>query len=102
MYTIEYLPVATQDLVSIVEYIQTKGNNPSSAEALGIAIFEAIGELANFPYMCPVYRPLRTLKKEYRKLVVASYAVFYQVEENEKRILITRILYTRRDFGANL
>lgn len=66
MYTIEYLPIARRDMVDIAKYIGVKLANPDAAERLAEKMAESAEDLANMPYKCPMYIPVKPLKHEYR------------------------------------
>lgn len=97
MYKLEYLPVARQDMLDIVTYITDELKNPAAALKLAIAFIDAIEMLPAFPYAHAVYLPLKPLKKEYRRIVVKKYNVFYWVEEAKKKVVIARIIYGKRE-----
>lgn len=69
------------------------GYYPSTALKRYDAIMKEIAKLQDFPMMCEVY----SLKKQFRKLPVDDCVIFYQVDEEQKRVKIYRILYGRRD-----
>ena len=98
MYTIEYLPIAKSDMVEIAKYIGVKLANPEAAERLAEKMIEAAEDLADMPYKCPVYSPVKPLRHEYRKLIVQKYIMFYWVDEDKKRITIARVIYSGRDY----
>ena len=102
MYQLEYLPIARQDMLEIVKYISHELFNPSAAEKLAIEMIEAAESLSEFPYSKPVHVTIKPLKQEYRRLVVKNYVMFYWVDEVEKRIVIARVIYIRRDFDKLL
>lgn len=102
MYKVEFLPVAKQDLTEIALYIKDKLNNPIAAYNTVEQIVEASEKLGSFPYSNPVYTPLRPLKKEYRKIPVKNYMLFYTVDETEKLITVSRIIYTRRNLSSQI
>ena len=87
MYDIRYLPLAKQDMVNIVSYISHELLNPQAAE---------------FPYIHPMYYPPKPLIYEYRKRVVKNYIVFYRVDEDKKEIVISRVIYQRRNYNGLL
>ena len=62
MYTIEYLPIARRDMVDIAKYIGVKLANPDAAERLAEKMVESAEDLANMPYKCPMYIPVKPLK----------------------------------------
>lgn len=102
MYELEYLPVAQQDMVEIVQYISQELKNPSAANRLAAALIEAGDRIPSFPYANPVYHSLRPLQHEYRKLIVRNFLLLYWVDEAEKRITIARVIYAKRDYRAML
>lgn len=102
MYKLEYLPSARRDMIEIVRYISKDLDNPAAADELAVALIEAAERLTDFPYSCPVYMPIKSLKHEYRKLLVKNYLMFYWVDEAKKIITIARVIYARRDYEVLL
>ena len=98
MYKVEYLPVALQDVLEIARYIAFELNNPAAAERLSEAIFEAGNRLTEFPYTYPVYTPIRPLEYEYRKALVQNYIIFYRVDEKNKLVTVSRLIYAKRNY----
>lgn len=98
MYKLEYLPVARQDMVDIVQYISRKLCNPTAADQLAIELIEAGDSIPRFPYANQAYTPIRPLKHEYRKRLVQNYVMFYWVDEGEKLVTVARVIYAKRDF----
>lgn len=97
MYKLEYLPVAQKDMVEIVQYISRKLGNPTAAEQLAVELIEAGDGIPEFPYSNPAYVPVRPLKREYRKLLVRNYLMFYWVDEAAKLVTVARVIYAKRD-----
>ena len=102
MYKLEYLPLALHDMVDIVKYINSELKNSVAADNLANEFVKSADALIDFPYSNPVYHPIRPLKKEYRKLLVNNFIMFYYVDETEKVITIARVIYAKRDYGKIL
>lgn len=102
MYSLEYLPIARQDMVEIVTYVAKTLCNSVAATRLAEKLTEAAENLRAFPYAQPAYQPLRPLGREYRKLLVENYLMLYWVDEAEKRITIARVVYAKRNYGKLL
>ncbi|WP_416327923.1 type II toxin-antitoxin system RelE/ParE family toxin [[Clostridium] innocuum] len=102
MYRLEFLPLARKDMVEIVRYISQELENPDAAERLTMKLIETTEKLSMFPYVGNAYHSLRPLKNEYRKISVKNYLMFYWVDEENKAIVVTRVLYMRRDYGRLL
>ncbi|MDR1271562.1 MAG: type II toxin-antitoxin system RelE/ParE family toxin [Clostridiales Family XIII bacterium] len=97
MYRLEYLPVAKQDMAGIARYISHL-SNPAAAERLATEMIEAAERLKAFPYACPAYHPTRPLLREYRRLPVGNYLMFYSIDEAQKLITVVRVIYARRAY----
>ncbi len=97
MYQSEYLPAARRDIVEIVQYISRVLKNPTAASRLAAELIEAGENIGSFPYAAPVYTPIRPLRHEYRKLLVKNYFMFYWVDEEKKSVMISRVVYAKRD-----
>lgn len=102
MYSLGYLPLALQDMQDIVRYISFDLSNPSAAKNLASALVEAAEGLVDFPYSAPAFSPIRPLKREYRKLLVQNYFIFYWVDEGTKSITVARVIYARRNYETLL
>lgn len=98
MYELYYMPLALQDMKDIAIYISHILHNPIAAEKITTQIVDAANMLLDFPYSNAVYVPIKPLKYEYRKLIVENYILFYTVDEKEKTITVSRIIYGRRDY----
>lgn len=98
MYKLEYLPVARQDMIEIVRYISQELQNPSAADQLAVEFIEAGDGILSFPYINPAYTPIRSLKHEYRKLLVQNYLMFYWIDEEKQLVTVARVVYAKRDY----
>lgn len=102
MYRVEFLPIAKQDLTEIALYIKDNLNNPIAAYNTVEQIVEAAKKLEAFPYSNLVYTPVRPLKKEYRKIPIKNYMLFYTVDETEKLVTVSRVIYARRNLSSQI
>lgn len=102
MYKLEYLPIAKKDMVEIVQYISKELQNPEAATRLAMNLTEAAESLLTFPYSTPVYQPIRSVKHEYRKILVQNYLIFYWIDEEKKLVIIARVIYAKRNYNRLL
>ncbi|HHY60357.1 MAG TPA: type II toxin-antitoxin system RelE/ParE family toxin [Clostridia bacterium] len=102
MYKIRYLPLALKDLMDITDYIAGQLQGPKAALDWLDELEQAIARLAQFPYSCRVYRPVRELEHEYRLLPVKNYLVFCVVKEEEKVVEIHRVIHGKRDLNQTM
>ena len=97
MYKIHYLPIALDDLKSIVRYITFKLESPRSAERLILKLEKEVQKIANNPFRCHLFISPEKLKHEYRVLHIDSYSLFYVVEND--KIEIHRVIHALRDIS---
>ncbi|MCR5653273.1 MAG: type II toxin-antitoxin system RelE/ParE family toxin [Ruminococcus sp.] len=102
MYRVEYLLSAKQDLSEIALYIRDELCNPTAAINLVEEIIKVSERHANYPYSNPVYIPIKPLKNEYRKILVKNYMLFYTVDETQKIVTISRIIYAKRNLNTQI
>lgn len=97
-YKIKIYPTAKQDLLDIIDYLNTL----SSEAALRYydLLTEQIAGLSYMPERCPRPKDLALAAKGYRYLIVENYLVFYVVSGDT--VQIRRILYSRRDYRSLL
>lgn len=96
-YKLVYLEQFRNDLKEIAVYITNELKSPQAAAKLVGNIISAAEGLKQFPYAQAVYVPIKPLKYEYRKLIVENHMLFYRIDETEKEVVITRIIYARRN-----
>jgi plasmid stabilization system protein ParE len=97
---IAYLPLALTDLEEIFHYLVNKLEAPQAARNLRDEINAAVHNLLQFPYAHALYRTEKPLKKEYRKITVKNFYIFYVVEKNT--IEIHRVINSRRNIESVL
>jgi len=98
MYQLKFLPLALQDMIEIVRYISHELFDPNAADNLADEMIAAAKRLVDFPYINAIHQPIKPLKKEYRKLIVKNYIMFYWIDDKEKQVTIARVVYARRDY----
>ncbi|MFR6024202.1 MAG: type II toxin-antitoxin system RelE/ParE family toxin [Oscillospiraceae bacterium] len=101
-YGMELFPPAMRGMVEIVRYISIELKNPIAANNTADELVEAAESIPAFPYANPAYIPIRPLKHEYRKLIVKNYIMLYWVDEEQKLVTVSRVVYARRDYDKIL
>ncbi len=100
MYSVEYLPLADNDIDEIFNYILNVLKNKAAAHKLKIELIKIIEKITIFPYGSPIYNG--NLKYEYRREMVKNFLIFYVVDEKNRKIIISRILYKKMNYLAIL
>jgi plasmid stabilization system protein ParE len=91
-YTIRYLPVAEDDLLSIYDWIA--GDSPTRAAAFTEKLDRRIGALAVNPHLGRVPKHEKLAGYGYRVLVIESYLAFYVIRG--RTIEIHRVVHGSR------
>ena len=92
-YTLRYLPVAVDDLVSISDWIAN--DSPTNAAAFLEKLDRRIGDLKIHPFMGHIPRDEKLKSSGYRILVIESYLVFYVIRD--KTVQIHRVVHGSRN-----
>lgn len=101
-YSLKLTPKAVEDLEGIFAYISNYLFAPEAAEKLIDKIEESIMRLKSFPYSCSFVLDEPLKKRGYRKLIVDNYVVFYLVNEQERQVVIMRILFGASNYKTVL
>ena len=95
-FSIEYLPIAENDIEDIVNYIST--DNPSVGGKIMDEFDVTISKLSSFPKMGSLPKDERLQRLGYRVLVIGNYLVFYTIKE-EKIVEIRSIFHGSRKYS---
>lgn len=83
-YTLRYLPVALDDLISIFDWIAK--DSPSNAAVFVDKLDQRIGNLETHPFLGRIPGDDKLQASGYRVLVIESYLVFYVVRSQPVEI----------------
>lgn len=97
MYNIDYLPIAIEDIENIIYYISKVLKNKSAAEKMKRLFDAQLSKIAVFPYGATEYLTNEKLNLQYRAIKIKNYLVLYTIEEENKKVLIARVLYKKRN-----
>lgn len=94
-YTIRYLPIAVDDLVSIFDWIAN--NSPANADAFIKKLDRRILNLKSHHLLGRIPRDEKLKDFGYRVIIIESYLVFYIVRD--KTIEIHRVIHGSRNLS---
>jgi addiction module RelE/StbE family toxin len=97
-YKLKFTPKAYEDLDQIYSYITGSLMAEIAADNLLGKIEFSITRLESFPCSGSYILDDSLKSKGYRKLIVGNYIVFYLVNEQEKQVIIMRILYAAQNY----
>ena len=90
---VRYLPVAQDDLLSILEFIAK--DSPSRAVSFVDKLDDRIGQLEQHPHLERIPRHSKLREYGYRVLVIESYLVFYIIRG--RTVEIHRVVHGSRN-----
>ena len=94
---------ADEDLDAILAYMIEKLENPTAAIHFADEVDKIYDNLSRHPEMFGFSLDERLAEKGYRRVAIGNFVMLYRVEEGEmqaeKRVLITRFFYGKRDYG---
>jgi addiction module RelE/StbE family toxin len=92
-FTLRYLPIAQEDLISIFEFIAQ--DSPNRALSFAEKLDERIGLLGQHPLLGRIPRHPKLREYGYRVLIIEAYLVFYLVRGQD--IEIHRVVHGSRN-----
>lgn len=99
VFNLKFTQKASEDLEQIYSYIAQKLFAEKEADRLFEKIEYSIMRLKEFPFSCSLVLDTVLKNKGYRKLIVNNYIVFYVVNEEDKLVIIIRILYGAQNYN---
>lgn len=98
-YTLEFLPVALNDIIEIISSFVMLGSK-QGAIRIKDKINKASEQILRFPYSGVTVPDLKMSKQGFRMIVVEKHLMFYKVFEDEKKITFYRVLNGKRNYPA--
>lgn len=97
-YHIEVTDSAQIDLKEIVRYIHTDLTSPNTADKFLNGIEETMEQLAFMPEKFQLVRDDYLASKGYRYTSYKNYLIFYIINDNQRTVVIHRILHSSRQW----
>lgn len=99
MYNIKITREAYEDIDKIVSYISGVLKNPIAASNFLDELEKSYDTIAFNPEGYALCKDERLKEREYRKIVIKNYIVFYRADISENTVYIMRVIYGRRDYA---
>lgn len=96
-YTVKLTRQAEEQLREIVEYIRFTLQAPSTASKMLDTLAEEIYSLDQFPYRAPLTEEEPWHSQGVHRISVKNFLVYFWVDEAQKNVQVTGIIYGRRD-----
>lgn len=96
-YTVKLTQQAEEQLREIVEYIRFTLQAPNAASKMLDTLAEEIYSLDQFPYRAPLTEEEPWHSQGVHRISVKNFLVYFWVDEAQKNVQVTGIIYGRRD-----
>jgi plasmid stabilization system protein ParE len=98
MYLLNFTKIVYEDIDSSYKYIAEKLDAPRAAENLIEEIIEKLNYIKKTPYSRPLVQDNYLASLGIRSIKVKNYVIYFNVDENEKRINVIRFFYNKRNW----
>jgi len=102
MCKVEIAESAEADLDSITDYLTITLANPQAANVLLDEIAEAVDHIEDDPELFPLCSDSRLSDLGYRKAVVKSYIMIYDVDYDAEVVHVLRFFHGSEDYPSKL
>mgnify|MGYP004566759689 CR=1 FL=1 len=96
-YTVKLTRQAEAQLREIVDYIRFTLQAPNTASKMLDALAEEIYSLDQFPYRAPLTEEEPWHSQGVRRISVKNFLIYFWIDEAQKNVQVTGIIYGRRD-----
>jgi plasmid stabilization system protein ParE len=96
-YCINYTQLARYDMLEILMYISEELDAPRSAERILDKIESDLSRLRDNPYSAPISRDEYLASQGFRVLVSGKYLALYKANDDEREVMVYRIVYGKRN-----
>ena len=96
-YTVRITQPAQQQLREIADYIRFTLQAPNTASKMLDALAEEIYSLDQFPYRAPLTEEEPWHSQGVHRIAVKNFLIYFWVDEAQKNVQVTGIIYGRRD-----
>ena len=101
-YKVQFTELAKHDIDKITEYISIKLCNQTAADKFLTKILDTISVLEENPKLFSEFNNERLRLKGYRKMFIDNYVFPYLINELDHTIIISRVIYAKRDYEKYL
>ncbi len=101
-YSLKLTPKASENLNEIYSYIAAELHAERAAMNLMKKMETSVMRLKDFPFSCNYVNDEFLRVKGYCKLMIDNYIVFYLVDEEQRQVVVMRVLYGRRKYETIL
>ncbi len=101
-YRVTLTPQAVEQIRETVLYIARTLQSPETAKGWADLLYQKIGELQSMPSRYPLTEEELWHDRGIHKMPVKNFLVYYLIDEENKSVTVTAVIYGRRDQLAAL
>ncbi len=91
-YKVTILPEANEDVNALLIYLMSELLSKFFVSSMHFSLYAKIYSLEFFPQI------YQKVYKDYHRVLVKSYAIFYKIDEKKEEVIIYRILHQSQNF----
>ena len=97
-YKIKLTEEFLEEIDQICDYISKELKAPDASKKLRKKVMDNILLLKQYPRMFTEIEKINKTKRQYRRVVVNNYVIFYTIDDKQKVIYIAHIYYGGRNY----
>lgn len=90
---------AHEDIGDIIRYIALELANPGAASGFLDDVDKSYRNVVDNPHMYCLCDDNRLRRDGYRKIVIKNYLILYRINDEDKSVLVVRIIYGGRNYA---
>ncbi len=98
MYKVLITDLARHDIDETVEYIAVKLSNPTAAGDFLDDVEKCFSLLRTNPFIFAKSADARLEKEGFRRALIKNYILFFKVFDDERKVVVYRIIYGAREY----
>ena len=96
-FTYRFTKVAEADIDETLSYITNRLGNPDAATDFADELEEKLGKLCKSPKTGKLVENEFLVRRDVRRILVKNYIAYYLVDDAGMKIIVLRVVYSRRD-----
>lgn len=97
-FEVEFTEECIEEMTEIYEYITNNLKEDRIAKMLMQEVTNRVLDLANLPELYMKIGKTDKLKREYHRIVVKNYVILYTIDFENKKVYISHMIYSRRNY----
>lgn len=97
-FEVEFTEECIEEMTEIYEYIANNLKEDRIAKMLMEDVTNRVLDLSNLPELYMKIGKTDKLKREYHRIVVKNYVILYTIDFENRKVYISHMIYSRRNY----